>query len=57
MSNYADLWLGYSEKKNNRDCKALKNITLAGAPEDDKVAINAAAGHAGYRSRDHVRSI
>ena len=41
MSNYADLWLGYSEKKNNRDCKALKNITLAGAPEDDKVVINA----------------
>ena len=41
MSNYADLWLGYSEKKNNRDCKALKNIILAGSPEDDKVVINA----------------
>jgi len=41
MKNYADLWLGYSEKKNNRDCKALRNIRLSGAPESDKVVINA----------------
>ena len=41
MSNYADLWLGYSEKKNNRDCRFLKHITLSGAPESDKVAANA----------------
>ena len=43
MKKYADLWLGYSEKTNNRDCVYLKKILLSGAPEQDPVVQNAAA--------------
>ena len=38
MKKYADLWLGYSEKTNNRDCVYLKKILLSGAPEQDPAA-------------------
>ena len=41
MKNYADLWLGYCGKKNNRDCVNLKKIFLQGAPGSDKVVQNA----------------
>ena len=41
MQDYAKLWVGYTPKKNNRDCKALCRIVMSGAPESDKVVRNA----------------
>ena len=41
MENYAKLWLNYSEKKNNRDCNALKKFVFAGSYADDKILENA----------------
>ena len=40
MENYAKLWLGYTEKKNNRECKCLKKIVLSGAAESDTIVKN-----------------
>ncbi len=42
MKKYADLWLGYKEKKCNRDCDDLRKIYFYGADEEDIIAENAA---------------
>ena len=41
MGNYAKLWLIYSSKKNNKDCKVLKKIVFSGSFADDKILDNA----------------
>ena len=41
MSNYAKLWLGYKSKKENKDCKCLKQIRINGADEADVITKNA----------------
>ena len=41
MENYAKLWLNYSEKKNNKDCTALKQFVFSGAFTSDKIIENA----------------
>ena len=41
MKKYADLWLGYSEKTNNRDCSYLKKIFISGAPDNGCIVQNA----------------
>jgi alpha-glucuronidase len=41
MKNYADLWLGYKEKKNNKGSELLKKFYLEGASEKDEVVKNA----------------
>ena len=41
MGNYAKLWLNYSLKKNNKDCKVLKKIVFSGSFADDKILENA----------------
>ena len=43
MKDYAKLWVGYSPRKCNRGCEALKKFYLSGAAEKDTVAQNAAA--------------
>ena len=42
MKEYASLWLGYKTKKNNRDCKYLKRITVSGCDVSDIRVQNAA---------------
>ena len=41
MGNYSKLWLNYSSKKNNKDCKVLKKIVFSGSFADDKILENA----------------
>lgn len=41
MSNYANLWLGYKSKKENKDCKCLKQIRINGADQEDVITKNA----------------
>ena len=41
MSNYAKLWLGYKNKKENKDCKCLKQILINGADQADVITQNA----------------
>ncbi len=41
MKNYADLWLGYKEKKNNKGSELLKKFYLEGASDKDEVVKNA----------------
>ena len=41
MKNYADLWLGYKERKNNADSCILKKFYVSGASESDRTATNA----------------
>ena len=41
MKNYANLWLGYKERKNNADSCVLKKFYVSGASESDKTAANA----------------
>lgn len=43
MKEYAKLWVGYSPRKNNRGCEALKKFCFSGADEKDIVVQNAAA--------------
>ena len=41
MDNYAKLWLEYSPKRKNKECKLLKNIFFAGSFADDRIIENA----------------
>ena len=41
MKDYAKLWVGYTPKKNNRDCSALSRIVMNGASENDRIVKNA----------------
>ncbi|MCR5684771.1 MAG: alpha-glucuronidase [Lachnospiraceae bacterium] len=41
MKTYADLWIGYKERKANRDCTQLGKFYLSGADKADKIVKNA----------------
>ena len=43
MKDYAQLWLDYKEKRENKDCEELKRFTFSGADKEDVIVKNASA--------------